>query len=247
MNHHLGRFIWRELVTKDVARSKAFYEALLGWRYEDTESGAHGAYTMIYNGDKGVGGIMAAPQAAIPTHWESYVSVADVDASIAAAKEHGGGSHWGPHDLPTIGRIAGVQSFDRASLAVIKPIGPDQPRERPSVGEFCWETLTTDDIDRSRTFWISVAGWMPSTGMGIPTFAVGQNPEDQVADIQKAQGGVPPHWLTFVVVSDLDAACKRVNELRGKIVIPAMAVGEMGRMAVTLDDQGASIGLFQSK
>ena len=34
-----GRFVWRDLLTRDVSAAKRFYEELFGWRFEDTTRG----------------------------------------------------------------------------------------------------------------------------------------------------------------------------------------------------------------
>ncbi len=245
---YLGRFIWRESMSQNAGKTKAFYAGLFGWTYEDKDMGPMGTYTIIKAGEKRIGGVMQLPpdKAQVPTHWASYVNVADVDASIALATKLGGKSHWGPMDVPNTGRMAGVMSFDGASLAVIAPMGDEMPMTRPVAGEFCWETLTTSDMDRSKTFWTSVAGWKTSSGAGMPTFGVGEGMENQIADIQTAKGPVPPNWLTFVVVAKIEPACETAAKLGGKVMMPAMAIPSIGRIAVVLDDQGSAIGLFET-
>jgi predicted enzyme related to lactoylglutathione lyase len=52
----LGRFIWNELATTDVARAKAFYEQTLGWTFEPCEL-PDGAYWAAKAGDTIVGGV----------------------------------------------------------------------------------------------------------------------------------------------------------------------------------------------
>lgn len=245
---HLGRFVWRETMSQNAAKTKAFYGGLFGWSFDDVNMGDMGTYTIIKNAGTGIGGIMQFPpdKAQIPTHWASYVSVADVDASIATAVKNGGKSHWGPMDVPNTGRMAGILGFDGAALAVMTPTGPDQaPPGRPPLGAFCWETLTTSDMDRAKTFWTSVVGWKTGSGAGMPTFSVGDGMENQVADIQTAQGPVPPNWLTFVVVDKVESAAAKAEKLGGKVMMPAMPVPNVGRIGVILDDQGAALGLFE--
>ncbi len=251
MAKHDGRFIWRETMTQDAGKTKAFYGGLFGWSFEDRPMGEMGTYTIIHRekGDAmGIGGIMQAgpQQKQIPTHWVSYASVPSVDASIAAAKANGGDAPWGPMDVPNVGRMAGIMAFDKAMLAVMTPEGPDQaPPARPPVGAFCWETLSTSDVDRAKKFWTAVCPWKASTGAGMPTFSVGEGMENQVADIQTAQGPVPPNWLTFVVVEKIEPSCDKAGALGGKVMMPAMAVPGIGRIAVILDPLGAALGLFE--
>ena len=78
--------------TNDPAACKTFYAALLGWQYVDTSIDGH-AYTVARLGEKPIAGLHAPrPDRAgkTPSHWLSYMSVADVDATVAKAKAAGG-------------------------------------------------------------------------------------------------------------------------------------------------------------
>lgn len=244
-----GRVIWREQMTKNVDKAKAFYGSLFGWTFKDMDMGPDGTYPVISMGTTGIGGLMKAPPGMeqVPTHWGSYVSVPDVDASCEAAKKGGGKVVWGPIDIPTVGRMATIVGFDGAAISVMRPTpqGETPPVGRPKAGEFCWETLSTADIDRAKTYWTSVMPWKTSSGGGMATFGVGEGMENQVADIQKAQGPVPPNWLTYVVVQKIEPSAEKATKLGGKVMMPAMAIPNIGRIAVIVDDQGAAIGLFE--
>ncbi len=252
-NEHywMGRVIWRETLTKDADKAKAFYGALFGWTFKDVEMGPAGSYRLIERDGKEIGGIMKQPPGmeAIPACWTSYVAVPDVDASIAAAKSGGGQVPWGPIDVEGIGRMATVVGFDGAAISAMRPsprgAGMTPPIGRPAPGEFCWESLTTADVDRAKTFWTSVMPWTASTGAGMATFAVGEGMANQIADIQPTRGPVPPNWLTYVVVAKIEPAAEKAVQLGGTLMMPAMAIPNVGRIAVILDDQGAALGLFE--
>ena len=49
-------FIWREIMTPDVAASKRFYGEVFGWKFDEMPMDGF-TYTMIMNGETGVGGI----------------------------------------------------------------------------------------------------------------------------------------------------------------------------------------------
>lgn len=241
-----GRMVWRESSTKDVEKTKRFYGDLFGWSYEPYDMGPNGTYWMIKNGGKSVGGMMAMTgEMQMPPHWMSYVSVSDVDAAAKAATNAGGRVAYGPADIPNVGRFAVVLDPDGAAITAFKPMGGDGDGGRPSVGEFCWETLSTKDVARAQQFYTKVFGWKAGQGVNMPTFGVGDRMEDQVADVQLAQGPVPPNWLTYVVVQNADASAARAAELGGKVMMPGMDIPTIGRIAVITDDQGAALGLFQ--
>jgi len=49
-----GTFSWNELMTNDVAKTKAFYGATLGWTFSDMPMQA-GVYTLAHSGPAMVG------------------------------------------------------------------------------------------------------------------------------------------------------------------------------------------------
>lgn len=242
-----GRMVWRELATKDVAKAKRFYGELFGWTFEDRSMGPAGTYTMVNANGAGRGGIMQmhGEMAQMPSHWAVYVSVKDVDAAAKAAKDAGGTVGYGPQDIPDVGRFAVVLDPDGASICAFKSGMGDPAPAMPGTGEFCWETLSTKDIEGAKRFYAKVFGWKVGEFGGMPVFGVAEGMENQVADVQLAQGPVPPNWLTFVAVENLDASASRAQKLGGQVMMPAMDVPGVGRIAVITDDQSAAIGLFQ--
>ncbi|MBU8934995.1 MAG: VOC family protein [candidate division Zixibacteria bacterium] len=120
-----GTFCWNELVTRDDEGAAKFYTELLGWKIVD--SGMPGMkYSMLNAGDKNAGGMMAMPPdvpAEVPSHWLAYITVDDVDAAAAKAKELGGTILQVPTDIPTIGRFCIIQDPTSAVVALITLTG----------------------------------------------------------------------------------------------------------------------------
>jgi predicted enzyme related to lactoylglutathione lyase len=57
--------------------------------------------------------------------------------------------------------------------------------------------------------------------------------------------GVPPNWLAYVAVPDVDATAKRATELGGKLLREPEDIPTIGRFAVVADPQGAVLCAFQ--
>ncbi len=116
-----GGIAWNELNTRDLAAAKEFYGAVFGWTFQDQEAG-DGNYSMIVLGERPVGGILDMAERGVPeqvpAHWQVYFGVEDTDATIAAAKEAGGGVMLEPVDIP-FGRFAILTDPHGASFAVI--------------------------------------------------------------------------------------------------------------------------------
>lgn len=114
-----GEFCWNELMTPDSKKAKQFYSDLFGWQMEDMDMGQM-IYTMIKNGEKGVGGLMQTPkgQEHIPPHWLSYVSVENVDAMLEKAKKLGATIKMPATNVADYGRFAVLQDPTGAHIAI---------------------------------------------------------------------------------------------------------------------------------
>lgn len=120
----------------------------------------------------------------------------------------------------------------------------------PAPGSVAWQDLTVDDAEAVRDFYAAVVGWTPSPVSmgGYDDFNMCGADGAPLAGICHARGGnadLPPTWLLYVVVPDLDAALAEAEARGGERII---GVREMGpdRMAVIRDPAGAALALYQS-
>lgn len=116
-----GAFSWVELLTTDPAAAGTFYGELFGWELEDSPMGGR-SYTVVKVQGQAVGGIMKMPAEAppgVPPHWGAYVTVTDVDATVAKAESLGGQALVPAMDIPQVGRFAVIRDPQGAALAVI--------------------------------------------------------------------------------------------------------------------------------
>lgn len=117
-----AKFYWNELVTDNVAATKAFYGAVVGWKYEDMAMADGSKYTVIKVGDAPAGGIMdkaAMGGSDMPSHWAAYVHVSDVDAAVARVAGAGGKVLQPCFDVPGVGRIAIIADPSGAVLGIM--------------------------------------------------------------------------------------------------------------------------------
>jgi predicted enzyme related to lactoylglutathione lyase len=105
-------------------------------------------------------------------------------------------------------------------------------------GQIGWIDLTVPDASALRDFYQGVTGWSPSpVDMGgYQDFCMHPAGEaEPVAGIRHARGhneGLPPVWLVYIKVDDLDLAISRCLELDGKVLRPATGMGSNGRFCV---------------
>ncbi|MEV4436549.1 VOC family protein [Streptomyces sp. NPDC049585] len=125
-----GSTSWVELYTTDLAAAKAFYRAVLPWDTRDLPVGGDLAYSIAGPAGGGVdtmhGGLMQLPAehlaAGSRSEWHPYFEVADCDATVAAATEHGATVIIPAMDAPGIGRMAMFLDPVGAPFAVITSV-----------------------------------------------------------------------------------------------------------------------------
>ena len=115
-------------------------------------------------------------------------------------------------------------------------------------GIVTWQDLTIEDAERIRDFYQSVAGWTSSPvqmgGYADYTMLADGAP---IAGICHARGGntdLPPQWLIYITVDDLDHSVEECQRLGGSLVTPPRSFAG-GRYCVIKDPAGAVCALYQ--
>jgi predicted enzyme related to lactoylglutathione lyase len=245
--HRVGQFTWRELMTNDVGKAKSFYGELFNWSFETMQMPS-GAYSVIKVGERSVGGLMNKPAGiSLANAWTSYLTVSDVDATIALTREHGGLVYAPPQDVPTVGRFAMIADPSGAVLSIIRTESGDSPLEMPPPpGDFCWETLMTTDEEEAMDFYRNVFAWQTGqspTGSGVVFKAA----EGVVADVQPVAAPMPSVWTTYVAVTSLEDARTRAVRLGANVINPRIEIPTIGACSPIIDPTGAQICLFEAK
>ncbi len=243
---HHGRFVWRELMTPDVAKSKAFYGELFNWKIDDVDMGDF-KYPMIKSGDRHQAGMMPIQDPGTPPHWRAFLSVNDVDEAAKTAQAKGGKLLHGPVTMGP-GRVAMMLDPSGAPISLWHSTDGDaELPEQPAAGDFCWEDLMTTDASKVEDFYSSIAGYNVESFPGNDKIKVLKLGEAMAGGINTmVPPGTPSHWVSYVVVDSLADARGRVERLGGEVKLAEMPVGELGVIALVTDNVGAGLGLFQS-
>jgi predicted enzyme related to lactoylglutathione lyase len=115
-----GSITWNEQLSDDPAKARAFYLAAFGYEYEKLPDWP-GEYDMFKVRGEVRGGVGAKPKGVpdgTPNFWNTYFSVADTDAAVAAVTRNGGAVMMPPTDT-SVGRMAGVTDLAGAGFCVI--------------------------------------------------------------------------------------------------------------------------------
>ena len=122
--------------------------------------------------------------------------------------------------------------------------------ETPRPGQIGWVDITVEDAPGLREFYRSVTGW-GSEGVemgGYEDWCMLDEDGTAVAGICHARGvnaDLPPQWLVYINVADLDAALEAVERGGGEKLKGPTSMGGQGRYAVIRDPAGAACALFE--
>ncbi|MDZ4744857.1 MAG: VOC family protein [bacterium] len=138
----------------------------------------------------------------------------------------------------------------------------------PQIGEILWHDLTVEHASDVKDFYKEVVGWTVSEvpmkgyvdyGMhGMNRASTIQNASaadvegassgtgDMVAGVCHARGSnanIPPQWLMYVRVADVDVSVKKAVENGGEVIDGPRPYGD-ARFAVVKDPAGAVLALY---
>ena len=122
---------------------------------------------------------------------------------------------------------------------------------RPPVGTIAWVDLTVPDAPLVRDFYKAVVGWT-SEDVTMDDYAdfnmispVTGMPAAGICHTRGANADLPPYWLMYVIVANLDQSVDACRKVGGSVISGPRSMGEHGRFAVIHDPAGAPMGLFE--
>jgi len=239
---------WIDIGT-DAEAATSFYSALFGW--ETAAAGPveeTGGYGFFNKGDKMVGGY-GPQQNPGPPFWSVYISVPDAD-EIAKKVEAAGGTVVVPTmEVMESGSMAVFQDDQGAFISVWQPnlhTGAQVVRE---PGSMQWVELNTRNVEASKAFYGAVFGWGAHTSEGPMTYTEFQLGGESIAGMMEIPSElppeVPPHWLLYLGVDDVDAAVTKAQGLGASVTVPGIDFPG-GRFALLADPEGANFGVMQA-
>lgn len=123
---------------------------------------------------------------------------------------------------------------------------------RLAVGTLAWFALTVADASEVRDFYASVVGWnVEQLSMGDYDDYVMTGPDSgvAVAGVCHARGDnsdLPPQWLAFAIVADLEASMLRCVEAGGTVLTGVKGAEGDTPYCVIRDPAGAVLALMQT-
>jgi uncharacterized protein len=251
----LGRPLWYELMTTDMAAAEKFYGAVVGWSASPFE-GSPEPYTLFNrSGDIPVGGVMPKPaDLPAPPFWTMYVGVPNLDDAAAKIASLGGHECSPIITVPNVGRMQVMTDPQGAAFAIYEPESSDRPPETaPEVGEASWHELMTTDAEAAMAFYSAVFGWQPSEALDmgpIGKYHMFNRPHGMIGGMMNKppeMAEVPPNWQIYFRVPDIQSAAERITANGGRILNGPMEVPGGDQIVNAMDPQGAAFALHAKK
>lgn len=247
-----GTFCWVDLSAHDMDAATKWYGDLFGWTLEVQSSEGGPPYGMFLEDGKPVAGIGQLSeemiQGGVPPTWNNYVSVDDAAAIEKRVVELGGKVVFPTQKADEAGSLAFFTDPSGAMFAVWQAgrhCGASLVNE---PGALCWNELASKDIEASKKFYGDLFGWTFESDGGTPDyteFHVGEQVGGGMLPMQPEWGEMPPYWMAYFSVADIEASTRKVGETGGKIILPPKTIDHVGTFSVVQDPQGATFSLIQ--
>lgn len=246
----VNTFCWADLQTTDPAAARSFYGKVLGWQFTEIPGPTPYAVGSVEEGM--TGGIAALPdrarQAGAPPHWQSYVAVDDVEATVAKAVELGG-SIIAPVMTMETGSMAVLADPTGGVFALWRPTRPSGTTVSGDTGGIGWYELMTTDVEAARDFYGALFGWtFDEVPMPTGPYTILKNDGVGIAGLMKLPPDDPggrSFWSVYFVVDDADVAFETATANGAHVVMPLMDVPEVGRFGFLVDPQGAMFAVIR--
>jgi predicted enzyme related to lactoylglutathione lyase len=252
--HHVGKVIFVELVTPDLAGAKRFYGGLFGWTFRDVAIGETEYAEASLNG-RPVAGIarrdLPAAERRQPA-WLNFMATSDVDAVSKTALQGGAKLLSAPHTVPGRGREAVFADPQGAVFAALSSSSGDPPDLLAAPGEWIWSSLITTDPETDAAFYQTLFDYEV---FDLPAGPGAQHLMLASESFARASASTLPedrpmaraHWLSYVRVVDMDASVAKLAALGGRVLVEPRVDRHGGRVAVVADPSGAAFGLLEWK
>jgi predicted enzyme related to lactoylglutathione lyase len=246
-----GAPAWVDLQSPDPEASKAFYAGLFGWQYTDSTSSAQGSYATATIGGVPVAAIAGqtteAVEAGVPTAWNTYFAVDDLDATLEKVIPAGGLVVMPATDVSGSGRMAAIEDGVGTPLLLWESGQHTGAGLINEPGTIVWHELAADNWDHAVPFYLAVLGgeaheeqvdggtftMLKAAGMYVAGF---KEPETEDRS---------PRWEVYFGTEDADAAVVIAQKGGGTVLREPVDIPGVGRIAMLQDPHGAIFWVLQ--
>jgi predicted enzyme related to lactoylglutathione lyase len=236
---------WFELLGSNPEQTAKFYGELFGWHTETTEGG----YILIdTHSGKGMNGGIGEPPEGGQAGPVFYAQGPDIQALLDQAIALGSTVAQPVTEIPEMVTYATFIDPWGNRVGLMKGDGDGAPVSSGDNPTVDWVEISCKEPEEAWKFYGKLFGWRvdadPSQGDGPIHGGIDTGSEFG------ARGGIGssrdgnPSVEVYAKVDDLAKYLERAEGLDGKIVMPAMKVDEHTEIAMFVDPQGLTFGMY---
>lgn len=242
-----GKIVTATLATPSLAKAKAFYGKLLGWKFSDIRH-VHTPRAAAMKDGRLVALLIEhpAPSDGDSPVWLPVISVNDAHLTAEQSTMIGGKILFKDRTFPGFGAEAILEDPQGGDFAVLRSESGDPADSVVPEGVWNWSALLTPDPRAAAEFYGRLMGYQIETldthhyivsAAGLPRASLNALPP-------RLPGQAAARWVRFINVLDVDARLDLARSLGGRVVVPAHDDRDGVRMAVVADPSGAVFGLM---
>ncbi|MEU6666431.1 VOC family protein [Streptomyces sp. NPDC046727] len=224
---------WVDAQLPDVEAGKRFYGELFGWTFEE----AYGSSVWARLAGDRVASLAPKTDGRMPTVWTVSFATSDAEALGRRITAAGGRVVMAPFPVGDLGIAALATDPDGAVFGLWQAGTHPGFGRRHEPNTFVWAQLYTRDTAAANAFYGGLFHDALFGSDAEPDFG-----RAEITEVFPAE--MPPHFLTHFRVAALDDALGAVQRLGGRVQAPPFETS-YGRVAVVIDNQGASFALLQ--
>jgi hypothetical protein len=248
-----GRFVWAELLTRDVGTAAEFYGKVFGWTFE-TYGPADDlkTYTVVLSGGVPIGGMVyASPKdddkKRHGARWVGLMSVPDVQAAAARVERDGGKVLMPPRTLGGRGTVALFLDPEGGLFGVINSATGDPEDYLADENQWLWIELRANDPAKMAEFYKGIGAYEIVGGA-----VAGESSGFRLKSGGYARAGIqtkldqknPTTWVPYLRVKSVADTVARASAAGARIVMqPTRMHGTA--VAVIVDPTGAPVAVAE--
>ena len=203
-------------------------------------------YTMFSLEGKYVAGGSPAFDPKMPSFWNNYISVDNVDEIVKKAESLGAKVTMAAMDVLDSGRMATIQDPTGANVSLWQPKKHIGASVVNTVGAMGWNELYTKDVEAAKKFYGDLFGWtydVDAENDGYVTIKNNGRMNGGIYKMTPEMEGMPPNWTVYFTVKNIDESVAKVKELEGEVHMQKDIT--VGKIAAVADPAGTNFMLIQ--
>jgi predicted enzyme related to lactoylglutathione lyase len=253
-SHLMGKLIWLDLETTDLAVAKRFYRGLFGWDYRDYHADGLDYTVALANGNP-VAGLARRPvlqDTERRSAWVPFFSVADVSATFERARKTHAQVRSVPENLPLRGWQARLTDPEGAVFALLATSSGDPPDDPNPIAIGTWgsPSLLASDPASEAVFYeglfgYAVVGKPTDSGFERIRLSSGSHERATVRQVPTGVAAMHPEWISYVRVFSTADSARLAVKLGGHVLVAPTLAAHGASIAILADPTGAAFGVLE--